>query len=254
MLAAGIVAALLLYPQSPRINPGVFAGGPTDFNADTWAQRIILAIAFALAFMPFTRRVLSALLHRLRHPSRRARRWIALFIFLVSGPWLYVMAARQHRLMQPIYHDEFMHRLQTTFLAHGKLCMPPLPLPDFFDVPYVFTHGVYAPVYFPGTSLLHVPAMWLHLPYVFMPLLIAAISLTLLYLIVTELLDGLAGLLAVWLMVSLLLFRWLALVEMSHPAGMMWGLLAIWAWLAWRRATAAQHAPPSPGIPGEGRG
>ena len=59
-----------------------------------------------------------------------------------------------------------MYRMQTTFLAHGKFCMPGLPLPDFFDSPYIFVRGIYAPVYFPGTALLHVcQAALLHLPY-----------------------------------------------------------------------------------------
>jgi len=55
---------------------------------------------------------------------------------------------------------------------------------------------------------------------------------------VTDLIDGVAGLLAVPLMCSLELFRWLAVVEMSHAAGAMWCLTALFAWLAWRKTKA----------------
>ena len=140
------------------------------------------------------------------------------------------------RILLPYWHDENFYRLQTTFLVHGKLHMPELALPDFFDVPYVFVRPVYAAAYFPGTALLHVPAVWLHLPYSVMPLFIAGVTLALLYLIATEILDGVWGLLAVLLMMSLAVFRWMALIEMSHAAGAMWGLVALWSWLAWRRS------------------
>jgi hypothetical protein len=239
LLAAGAAACCVLYTASgAKFNPALLYPEkyPWKFDNDSFHERIILASALLLAIIPFSRNAVSRLLDRLRRPSNMARRLTALAIFLLSGPLLYALAAARHRLMWPVWHDECMYRLQTTFLAHGRLAMPPLQLPDFFDVPYVFVRHCYAPVYFPGTALLHFPAAWLHLPYVLTPLIIASTILALLYLVVTELIDGLSGLLAVPLMISLVLFRWLALTEMSHPAGAMFGLIVIWSWLAWRKS------------------
>jgi hypothetical protein len=235
---------------------------------DAWIQRIVLFAAVILALIPMTRRGIAAAFAFLRRPSATVRRRTAWLIALLSGPLLYGLGAARRRLGLPIWHDENMYRMQTNFLAHGKFCLPGLPiqtpgspqldpatahrLADFFDSPYIFVHDVYAPVYFPGTALLHVPAAWMHLPYWLTPMIIAAISLTVLYLIVTELIDGLAGLLAVLLMISLLTFRWLALVEMSHAAGMLWGLVALWAWLRWRREAGEMGRQGDKGTGGQG--
>ena len=244
LLGIGVAACCVLYPQSPKFNLGV-PKSPNGFSDDSWQQRIVLAIALGLSLWPASREILTQLFAAAFATLRRWRdggsSWPSLFF---SGPTLYVLAELRGRILLPIWHDENMYRLQTTFLAHFKLAMPALPLPAFFDVPYVYVTPVYAPIYFPGTALLHVPAAWLHLPYFITPLLIAGVILTLLYLIVAELIDGLAGLLAVALMISLVLFRWLALAEMSHAAGAMWGLVAIWCWLSWRRSVpgSCNHA------------
>ncbi len=203
-------------PHSTSLDPAARQAA-AQFQDDLWWQRILLAASAALAIIPATRRPLAAAIDSLRTPSALCRRWIAAIIFIFSGPLLYVLAIIRGRILLPYWHDENMYRLQTTFLAHGKLWMPALPLPDFFDVPYVFTRPVYAPVYFPGTALLHVPAAWLHLPYCVTPLLIAAVILTLLYLIISNLIDGLAGLLAVLMMLSLVIFRWISLRRCPMP-------------------------------------
>jgi hypothetical protein len=239
LLAAGAAACCVLYTASgAKFNPALPHAERYAwiFDSDSFYERILVACALLLALIPHTRKFVSRCLDCLRRPSPLARRLTALAIFLLSGPLLYALAMGGQRLMWPVWHDENMYRLQTTFLAHGKIVMPALKLPDFFDVPYVFVRHCYAPVYFPGTALLHVPAAWLHLPYVVTPLIIGSTLLTLLYLVVTELIDGVAGLLAVLLMISLVLFRWLALMEMSHPAGAMFGLIVLRAWLAWRKS------------------
>src|SRR5665213_2629421 len=235
LLCGGLALCLLLYPGSRTWNPRLWDRGQYIIENDRSAELILVAVVLNLALIPVTRNLLAAKLDRLRAPSLRTRRWTAAGVLVLSGPLLYGLGAVRGRLMLPMWHDENMYRMQTTFLAHGKLCMPGLPLPDFFESPYIFVRGVYTPVYFPGTALMHVPAVWLHLPYWLTPLLIAAVSLMLLYLIVAELVDGLWALIAVALMISLATFRWQALIEMSHIAGMMWGLTAMWAWLAWRR-------------------
>lgn len=248
LLGVGAALFLVMVPRAQEYNLSLVGRGYSTvahqdltkrvafFLAETWIERLVLLFAVILTFLTVTRKAIAALFGRLRRASAPQRRWTALAVALLSGPLLYGLGAARGRLMLPIWHDENMYRLQTTFLAHGKFCMPGLPLPEFFDSPYVLVHRVYAPTYFPGTAMLHVPAAGLHLPYWLTPLIIAVISLTLLYLIVSELIDGLAGLLAVLLMISLVSFRWLALVEMSHAAGMMWGLVGLWAWLAWRRS------------------
>jgi hypothetical protein len=237
LLAGGVFLCWLLYPQSHALNRSI-PGEPYNFADDAWAERILLALAAIVTLVPMTRRWILAALEKLRTQSPARRRWSALGIFIFSQPLLYILAIVRGRVLLPYWHDENFYRLQTTFLAHGKLGMPGLALPDFFDAPYVFVRPIYGAAYFPGTALLHVPAAWLHLPYWFTPLLIAGATLALLYLIATELIDGVAGWLAVLLMLSLALFRWMALIEMSHAAGAMWGLTVLWAWLSWRRSHA----------------
>ncbi len=253
LLGVGVLLFVWMYLHAESYNLTLIDQKRTAVEEDAWIQRMVLLLAALLTMLPFTQKPIAAGFNFLRHPSDRARRRTALLVLLLSGPVLYGLGAARGRLGLPIWHDENMYRMQTTFLMHGKLALPGLPiaskevphpdpaLADHFDTPYVFVRGVfvrsvYAPVYFPGTALLHVPAAMINLPYWFTPMLIASISLMLLYLIVTELVDGLAGIMAVLLMMSLLTFRWLALVEMSHGSGMMWGLAAMWAWLSWRRS------------------
>jgi 4-amino-4-deoxy-L-arabinose transferase-like glycosyltransferase len=80
----------------------------------------------------------------------------------------------------------------------------------------------------------YVPAVWLHLPYWFMPALVAGVAAAMLYRVTTELLDGVCGLLAVLLLLSMSECRFLALVVMSHVVMLALGLTLMWAWLHWR--------------------
>jgi hypothetical protein len=242
LLVAGVAACCLTYPSTRLHDPAFARGGQSEFDAYASVQRFILLAALALAIVPITRVAIARLLRRLAEPSPLAKRLTALAVALLSPPLLYGLGAEGGRYLHPLWPDEKMHLLQTVLLSRFKFSMPAHPMGEFFEVPYVFVRPVAAPVYFPGTALLHVPALWLHLPYWFTPLLIAGITLALLYLVVTELIDGAAGLLAVVIMLSLSTFRWLALVEMSHAAGVMWGLVALWAWLAWRRSPRAGWA------------
>ncbi|HZK82007.1 MAG TPA: hypothetical protein VFC46_13090, partial [Humisphaera sp.] len=241
LFLAGVAACCVLYPRSATFNPWS-SHDPQELAADALAERILLFIAAGLALIPATRRLLFNLICKLKDPSPASARRNAVAIAILAIPLLYWLAVSHGQILLPGWHDENYYRLQTTMLAHGKLCMPALPLPDFFDTPYVFTRPVYSSMYFPGTSLLHVPGVWFHLPYCAIPLAIAGVTLALLYLIVTELIDGVAGLLAVLLMLSLQVFRFMAVVEMSHAAGTLWGLTAMAAWLAWRKSKALRWA------------
>jgi hypothetical protein len=237
LLLVGALAYCVLYPNAAKFNPSI-PTKPPSFETDALAERLLLLAALVLAIIPVTRRILFDAIEENRRPSPVSKRFIAAAIIILSAPLLYFLAVARGQILLPCWHDENHFRLQTEILAHFRLVMPAHPLAEFFDSPYVFTRPVYGGFYFPGTALLHVPGVWLHLPYSVMPVIIAGVTLALLYLVVTELIDGVAGLLAVMLMFSLELFRWLAVVEMSHAAGALWGLAAMAAWLAWRKSRA----------------
>ena len=154
---------------------------------------------------------------------------------------MYWTAIYQHRELFPKMHDERMHLLQVQMLARGRLWMPPHAVADSFESFHIFVKPVYASIYFPGASLLHVPAAWLALPYA---VLAAASSraacAAMMYRVVAELLDDVAGLLAALMLCSLTQFRYVSTIVVSHPAMLLLGLSMIWAWLRWRRASTAR--------------
>src|SRR2546421_8522326 len=142
----------------------------------------ILGLAIISAIPPLARRV-AKILDRLRRPSRRTRMITAAAIFIVTCPYLYFTASRQHRDFFPKVHDQRMYTLQSQMLARGRLWMPQHPVADSFETFYVLVKPVYAPIYFPGTALMYVPGVWLHWPTWVMPLLIAGAIAALTYLI-----------------------------------------------------------------------
>src|SRR5260370_27915271 len=113
-----------------------------------------------------------------------------------------------------------MHWIQARMLAHGRLWMPAHPLPQFFETFHIFVTPLYAPMQFPGTSLLYVPAVWLALPYSITPLLIAGATLGLIYRIIGEIIDGVAGLLAAVILLGMLGFPHRSAMGVFHPAGL----------------------------------
>ncbi|MEA2734959.1 MAG: hypothetical protein QOE14_1410 [Humisphaera sp.] len=188
----------------------------------------------AVASLPPVYRRVANWLERLRHPSPRARMITALAVFAAATTFLIWTGFYQDRNLFPRVHDEQMHGLQVQMLSRGRLWMPQHPAADSFETFYVLTRPVYASCYFPGTALVYVPAMWLHLPYWLMPALVAGLGAAMLYCVTTELLDGIGGLLAVLLLLSMTEFRFLALVVMSHAVMVTLGLTLLWAWLRWR--------------------
>jgi hypothetical protein len=113
--------------------------------------------------------------------------------------------------------------------------MPQHPLADFFESFYLIVKPVYCSIYFPGTALMFAPMEWLAWPMWILPVLVAGTSVGLLYRIVTELVDGAAGLLAAVWAVSLVWFRTVSFLVMSHAAMLLLGLLLVSVWLRWRR-------------------
>jgi hypothetical protein len=192
------------------------------------------AIAGSACLLPGVWPRLARILDRYRHLSSRRLPVAAAIVALISGLVLYTAAVLRHRDFFPLMHDEFAYLLQARMLAGGHLWLPSPPLADFFETFFVFVRPVYSSIYFPGTAMLNVPGIWLGLPEWLIPLLIAAAITALLYLIVTELCDGVAGVLSVLLLLALSTFRGLSIMVMSHSAMTLLGLALVFAWLRWR--------------------
>ena len=101
-------------------------------------------------------------------------------------------------------------------LARGRLWMPAHPLADFFESFHILVRPVYASIYFPGTAMLHVPGVWLGLPTWVTPVVIAGAVVGMTYRVVSELLDGVAGLLAAMILLANSSFRVFSTVAMAQ--------------------------------------
>src|SRR5207237_332268 len=118
---------------------------------------------------------------RVRHPSRRAARIIAVCICIGSTLYLIADAQLEHRSFTLKYQDEFSYSIQTNMLAHGRLWMPAHPLPEFFDSFQFLATPIYGSIYFPGASLMYAPGAWLDLPRWLVPVLLSGIVAAMLY-------------------------------------------------------------------------
>jgi hypothetical protein len=92
---------------------------------------------------------------------------------------------------------------------------------------------VYASLYFPGTAMLYVPGIWLHLPPWVTTLAVAGIMIFLLHRVVSELINPPSAWLAVLLMVCCQMFRTLSVMTESQFPLLMFVLLATLSWLRW---------------------
>src|SRR5687768_6518385 len=239
LLATGF-AALLLAPPAP-----------VAFGRARWT---ILTIVLGAALIPAVNRRADDLLQQLRRMDRPAQARTSLVVALAAGVYLLVTAALQGRDFFPKTYDDQAYLLQMRLLATGRLWSSPHPLADFFDSVHVITEPVYAAAYFPGTALMYVPAVWLGLPAWVLPLIAAAACVGLLYWIVAELVDGLAGVLAALVLVSSSWFRMLSILVMSQVPALLLGLLMVWAWLRWRRSLSpAVPLAACPPVSGDGR-
>jgi hypothetical protein len=196
---------------------------------------VAAGLVAALALIPAVARPLSRGSERLRKPGRRARWGIAAVLFGASVYYFLLSASLAERDLYPKFHDEFMYLLQSQMLARGRLWMPQHPLAEFFDSFFVITRPVYAAAYFPGTALFYVPGVWLKLAPWLTSVVIAGLIVSILYLVLAEMLDGVAGILAAFLAVSLEQMRVVSVMAMSHTAVLLLVLLTVWAYLHWRR-------------------
>jgi hypothetical protein len=118
--------------------------------------------------------------------------------------------------------------------------MPAHPLAAFFDSFQLIQNPVYASLYFPGTAMLYVPGIWLHLPPWVTTLAIAGAVIFLLHRVVSELINPPIAWLAVLLMVCCQMFRTLSVMTESQLPLLMFVLLATLSWLKWRSSGQLQ--------------
>jgi hypothetical protein len=203
----------------------------------------ILAGVLIACFIPAVNRRLTPLLDRLRRrPTPRVAILIALAITAFAAFYIPYDAVRDLRPLAPRVQDEYSYLIQTQHVARGRLWMPAHPLPDFFESFQLLSTPVYASVYFPGLAMMLAPGVWLGLPTWVMPVVISAATVGATFLVVTYLLDTVAGLLAAALLLSLPLFRLMAIKSMSQIPVTLLSLLAIGAYLLWRRRRRSRHA------------
>lgn len=238
--------AKLLMRNMPRFSkhPVILATALLAGIALAWASKqrydlglvhILLLLAIAVvAMLPVPQRAIVAALDRLRHPSPKKRFRNAILISILATIYLFTTAFGHGREVFPKCHDENSYVIQARILATGHLWLPMHPLADFFECFHMITKPVYAPIYFPGTALMNVPMAWLGLPEFVIPMLLSGIIVGLVYRVITEITDGVGGLLAALFTLAAVWFRTNSTLVMSQSPSTLLGLLLFWAWLRWR--------------------
>jgi hypothetical protein len=196
-------------------------------------QPLLLLIAVMLGSVPPVNRFVNRIWIAVARPSGRTRLGVALTILLIAPFFLYATERHQGIAIRPTYHDEFSYLIQMRMLQQGRLWMPAHPCANFFDTFYMFVKPVYASMYFPGAAMMFVPTFWLHLPWVVGPLAVSGACVALVYLVLTETLDGASGLLGAFMLVSLGMFRMISIMAMANSPALALGLLMTYATLRW---------------------
>jgi hypothetical protein len=207
------------------------------FDRNSWYSRgpfLILALQVAVFSLPPFNQWMGRQIDRLTAPTPRTRTVISFAIGIVAGLYLLASALEQHRDFFPKFHDEYMHLIQARLLSHGRLWGPPHALPQFFETFHVFVTPVYAGQHFPGAAMIYVPGMWLGLPWWLTSLAVSGSAVGLIYRVVAEMIDGVAGILAALMLLGTLEFRYVSLMALSNPIALLFGLSMVWAWLRWR--------------------
>ncbi len=208
-------------------------------GGQTWPTKLQFEFGFVaiiVSSIPPVNRFFTRALDALRTISPRTRTLIAIGWTIVAIIYIYVTAVHQGRRFEMVYHDEFMFRLQTTMLAHGRLWMPAHPLADFFESFYVRGKPAYAGIYYPGTAIVYTPGVWLHLKFWVIPLVLSGCAIGLTYRIVAEIVDGAVGCIAALMLLATPEFRRVAIMNMGQQPALVLGLLVILLWLHWRRS------------------
>jgi hypothetical protein len=228
LVAVGFIAGLLLL---------VFFGEGQRWTAVQIAPFVIAAV---LAAVPRVRRGVREASGRLNDLARRRPMTLALTVGAAALLAILLPPLVARVPLYPRSHDEQMHMVQAQMLARGRLAMPPHPVGEFFDTFFLIQQPRYASVYFPGTSLLFVPTVWLHLPYALLPAIYSAAAVAMLFRVLSELTDNPSlGLLGAAVLLSSTIFRSFALMAMSHNVMLLLGLICFFGWLRWMNAATA---------------
>ena len=163
------------------------------------------------------------------------RRMTTLLVGMFAFAYFVATAFLQQRDMFPKTHDECSYAIGAHIVAAGRLWMPRHPLADFFESFYILAKPAYCSIYFPGTAMLFAPGVWLHLPGWVIPCLCCAGAAAALHLLITELVDDAAGLLAAILLISLTWFRTFTILMMAQGPMLLAGLLILIVALQWMK-------------------
>lgn len=176
-------------------------------------------------------------LDALRQPSPAAATRIAIAVGVVSGCYLLATVFRQEVDLVPRLSDEFSYLIQARMLAGGTLWHAPHPADVrlAFDTLNMLVEPVYGSMYFPGTALFHVPAVWLGVPYWYVSLLLSAACCALLYRLLVDLIDGVYALVGVAMLLGLTMFRALSVMLLSQTPMLLMALVMMLAYIRWRR-------------------
>lgn len=206
-----------------------------------WAVAGVLVV---LLFFPPFRAKIDKIIAATRNPAPGRARWIALTVSVCAAASFLIIAYVQSWDFILRFQDEHSYALQLQMLAHGRLWMPPFDprIAHFFSSLNIFVRPVYGSIYFPGTALMFVSSVWLHLPFWALPLIAGAACVGLTYLILLELLDGSWALVGAVMLAALPKFRSVSLMLLSQTPLLLLGLLLILAWLKWRRKPSLYFA------------
>ncbi len=220
---------------------------PADFHVFNYhpeAGAIAAVItAAALFFGPLRARVMRVM-ERMRRPTPRMAWTIAAVCAVASGHYLCATARRQGTDFILYFHDEHSFMLQLRALATGRLWLPPVPQPlrDFVESFNMMVYPKYGSIYFPGTALLYTPFVAAGLPWWSGPLVITSLSIGLLYRLVSLMIDGVAGVLAVLIALGCAQLRVESHMLLSQPAIILFYILLMLAYLRWRRDRSLRSA------------
>jgi hypothetical protein len=227
LLALGVAAWGLIFGPP---NPAFISFGSLG---PLWLVVFVLVCA-TFAWLPPTAGSLNRLLQRVKNLSPRAALRCSFAIAGIVMFYLGITAANEHRQLFPYIHDEFSYLIQAHQFATGHLWMPAHPVGEFFDSFQLFAKPVYASAYFPGTALLYVPGVWMHLPAYITSLIVSGAITGLLFWITAKLLDPVWGFLAILLLLSDVEYRQASTLALAQAPLLLYALSATVAWLQWR--------------------
>lgn len=204
-------------------------GSPSEWGA--------ALVAVAAASVPAVRRRVVRFLDRIRRPSPATATKAAVVISLTAATYLGLTAYWQGADFVLRLTDEPSYLIQARMLAAGRLWMPPHPaaIRPFFDTFNFLVEPTYGSMYFPGTALFYVPAVWLKLPYWCVSLALSGACVGAFYRLMVELVDGAWAAVAAVMLLGVMLFRTLSVMLLSQTPMLLLGLLLVLAYVRWRK-------------------